>query len=147
MQLASTPGSTGASSELWDLAVRCSRAWSSKDPEGMASCYETSGWQSINGGPPAEGRPALGAVARSYMEAFPDLQVSLDQLLTAGDSAFFAWTLTGTNTGPEGTGNPVRVSGIEVWKMGESGLIASSEGYYDAAVYEAQLAHRGGQAD
>lgn len=40
----------------------------------------------------------------------------------------------------------MRVSGIEVWKMGEPGLIASSEGYYDAAVYEAQLAHGGGQA-
>lgn len=107
----------------------------------MASCYEESGWQSINGGPRAEGRAALAAVAASYMDAFPDLKVSLDQLLTAGDSAFFVWTLTGTNTGPGGTGNPVRVSGIEVWNMGMPGLIASSEGYYDAATYEQQVVH------
>jgi hypothetical protein len=32
------------------------------------------------------------------------------------------------------------VSGIEVWKMGASGLIASSEGYYDADTYDHQLA-------
>ena len=39
------------------------------------------------------------------------------------------------------TGNSVRVSGIEVWKIGESGLIANSTGYYDAATYEHQIAH------
>jgi len=105
----------------------------------MASCYEENGWQSINDGPRAEGRAALAEVARSYMDAFPDLKVSLDQLLTAGDSAFFVWTLTGTNTGPGGTGSPVRVSGIEVWRMSGSGLIASSQGYYDAAAYDQQL--------
>jgi len=140
MQLASTPGSTGPSQALWDLAVRCAKAWSSQDPEGMAACYEETGQQSINNEPPAIGRKALAAVAASYMEAFPDLQISLDQLLVAGNAAFFVWTLTGTNTGPGGTGNAVRVSGIEVWEMGESGLIAQSRGYYDAAAYERQLA-------
>ena len=116
MNLASTPGSTGPSKELWDLAVRCSTAWSSGDPDGMANCYEEHGQQSINDGSPAIGRQALSDVAASYMKMFPDLQVALDQLLVAGNSAFFIWTLTGTNTGPGGTGNSVRVSGIEVWK-------------------------------
>jgi len=139
MKLASTLGSTGPSIELWRLAARCSRAWSSRDPDEMAACYEETGWQSINDGPRAEGRVALAKVASSYMDAFPDLNVSLDQLLTAGDSAFFVWTLSGTNSGPGGTGNPVRVSGIEVWRMGESGLIASSQGYYDAAAFDQQL--------
>ena len=75
------------------------------------------------------------------MEAFPDLRVSVDQVLVAGDSAFWVWTLTGTNTGPGGTGNRVRVSGIEVWTIGSSGLVSNSVGYYDAATYECQLAH------
>jgi hypothetical protein len=114
MKLAANLGGTGPSVELWELAVQCSRAWSTQDPNGMAACYEETGWQSINGGPPADGRTALAEVASSYMTAFPDLQVSLDQLFTAGDAAFFVWTLTGTNTGPGGTGNPVRVSGIGV---------------------------------
>ena len=105
----------------------------------MASCYEEKGQQSINNGPPAVGREGLAKVAAGYMEAFPDLQVSLDQLLVAGDAAFFVWTLTGTNSGPGGTGNSVRVSGVEVWEVGESGLIANSRGYYDAASYDRQL--------
>lgn len=67
--------------------------------------------------------------------------MSVDQVLVAGDSAFWAWTLTGTNAGPGGTGHRVRVSGIEVWTVGESGLVANSIGYYDAATYERQVAH------
>lgn len=142
MQLSSFPGSTSPSAEIWNLAVRCALSWSTQDPEGMASCYEENGSQSINDGTPATGRMELAAVAASYMQAFPDLRVSLDQLFVAGDSAFFVWTLTGTHNGPGGTGNKVRVSGIEVWEMGESGLIASSRGYYDASAYEEQLSTR-----
>src|SRR5947207_9262619 len=33
------------------------------------------------------------------------------------------------------------VSGIEVWTIGHSGLVANSIGYYDAATYERQLAY------
>ena len=54
---------------------------------------------------PAKGRVELAATAGSYMEAFPDLHVSLDHLHVAGDSAFFVWTFSGTNIGRGGTGN------------------------------------------
>ena len=139
MQLASIPGSTSPSQELWDLAIRCSKSWSSQDAKGVASCYEEHGQQSINYGPPVVGRKEIAKVAASYMEAFPGLEVNLDQLLVAGNAAFFVWTLTGTNTGMGGTGNTVRVSGVEVWEMGKSGLIAQSRGYYDSASYDRQL--------
>ena len=139
MQLASTAGSHSPSHAMWELALRCSKAWSSKDPEGMAACYEENGQQSINGKPPAVGRESLAAVSASYMEAFPDLQINLDQFLVSGNAAFFIWTLTGRNTGPGGTGQAVRVSGTEVWEMGESGLIAKSVGYYDAKTYQHQI--------
>jgi hypothetical protein len=66
------------------------------------------------------------ATAASYIEAFPDLQVSVDHFHVAGDSAFWVWTLTGTNNGPGGTGKKVRVSGIEAWRIGPSGLAAYS---------------------
>ncbi len=141
MTLASTPGSTSPAPTIWDLVTRASTAWSSQDPEGMAACYEDTASLTINGGAPSTGRVELAATAASYMEAFPDLRVSVDQVLVAGDSAFWVWTLTGTNTGPGGTGNRVRVSGIEVWTIGSSGLVSNSVGYYDAATYERQLAH------
>lgn len=79
----------------------------------MAACYEETASLTINDGTPSTGRVELAATAAGYMEAFPDLRVSVDQVLVAGDAAFWVWTLTGTNTGPGGTGNRVRVSGIE----------------------------------
>jgi hypothetical protein len=48
-------------------------------------------------------------------------------------------TLTGTNTGPGGTGRAVRISGFEVWQIGEGGLIAKSEGHFDEVEYRRQL--------
>jgi uncharacterized protein (TIGR02246 family) len=141
MQLASTPGLTSPSEAVWNLVLRAAKAWSSHDPEGMASCYEDTASLTINGGTPSTGREELAATAASYMEALPDLRVSVDQVLVAGGSVFWVWTLTGNNTGPGGTGNPVRVSGIEVWTMGKSGLVANSIGYYDAETYERQIAH------
>jgi predicted ester cyclase len=46
--------------------------------------------------------------------------------------------LTGTNTGPDGTGNRVQISGYELWKIAND-LIAESQGHFDAAEYERQL--------
>lgn len=107
----------------------------------MANCYEDGASLTINRGTPSTGRAQLAATAAAYMEALPDLRVSVDQVLVAGDSVFWVWTLTGTNAGPGGTGNRVRVSGIEVMTIGESGLVANSIGYYDADTYERQIAH------
>ena len=53
----------------------------------------------------------------------------------------YHWTLIGTNTGPEGTGNRVRISGFEEWTIGDDLLIAASLGHYDQAEYDRQLAH------
>ena len=44
-----------------------------------------------------------------------------------------------TNTGPQGTGHSVRISGLEKWRLGGNGLIASSLGNFDAADYRRQL--------
>ena len=141
MELASTPGSTSPSRAVWELVLRASNAWSNQDPQGMANCYEETASLAINGGAPSTGRAELAATSASYMEAFPDLRVSVDQVLVAGDAVFWAWTLGGTNTGPGGTGNAIRVSGIELWTIGASGLVANSVGYYDAITYAHQLAH------
>lgn len=75
------------------------------------------------------------------MAAFPDMQVLLDDVRVRGDHAEFHWTLIGTNTGPGGTGNRVRISGYESWKLGDDGLIADSQGHFDAAEYQRQLQH------
>ncbi len=75
------------------------------------------------------------------MTAFPDMKVLMDDLLTLADRAVYCWTLVGTNTGPGGTGQRVRISGFELWHIGPDGLVAESLGHFDSAAYRHQLEH------
>jgi hypothetical protein len=93
----------------------------------------------INDGEAAVGRAAIAESAKSFMSAFPDMRVTMDEVRVSGGLAFYHWTLDGSNTGPGGTGRRVRISGYEEWRMGEDGLIADSRGRFDAAEFERQL--------
>ena len=74
------------------------------------------------------------------MSAFPDLRIVMDDLRMENDRPHYHWTLTGTNTGAGGSEHhQVRISGFEVWKIGDDGLIAESEGHFDSAAYKRQL--------
>lgn len=125
--------------ELDNFAKRYAEAWCSQDPEKVAAFFAERGSISINNGPPAVGRAAIAKEAQAFMTTFPDMTVTFDKLESRGDRTAFHWTLTGTNTGPGGTGNKVRISGYELWKIDNDGLIVESEGNFDAAEYERQL--------
>jgi hypothetical protein len=73
------------------------------------------------------------------MTAFPDMVVAMDDVSLQENRAVYRWTLTGTNTGPGGTGKAVRISGYEEWTFGSDGLIAESKGHYDESDYQRQL--------
>ena len=73
------------------------------------------------------------------MTDFPDMVVKMDELGLDSTHIVYHWTLTGTNTGPGGTGKAVRIGGYEEWTIGADGLIAESKGHFDAAEYERQL--------
>jgi hypothetical protein len=103
------------------------------------------GLLTVNNGVPAVGRNAITEVARSFMTAFPDMCVVMDELLVHGDRIKYRWTLSGTNTGPAGAGHQVRISGFELWQIGADGLIASSQGQFNAAEYRRQLEQESNQ--
>jgi uncharacterized protein (TIGR02246 family) len=130
---------TLTSDELTQFAERYARAWCSHDPDAIAAFFAENGPMSVNRGPPAVGRAAIAEIARGFMRDFPDMIVTFDKLQARGDGTAFHWTLTGTNTGPGGTGNKVRISGYELWKIDNDGLIAESKGHFDTAEYERQL--------
>ena len=125
--------------ELIDFARRYTAAWCSQDAASVAAFFAEDGSLTINDGEPALGRQAITADAQGFMSAFPDMIVAMDELVVDGDRVVYHWTLTGTNTGPGGTGNPVRISGYEEWAMSADGLIAKSLGHFDAAEYQRQL--------
>lgn len=124
-----------------DFAERYAMAWSSKDPTRLAAFYSAEGSLTVNGGPPVIGRNAIIEVAHSFMTSFPDMHVVLDDLRVQGDRVELHWLWTGTNTGPGGTGHRVRITGFELWTISADGLIASSQGHFDATEYHRQHVH------
>ena len=94
-------------SVLRDFAARCTLVWCSQDPACVAASFSEDGSLRVNDDPPAVGRAAITGVVHLFMTAFPDLRVAIDDLLVHGDEAEYHWTLTGTNTGPQGTGHSV----------------------------------------
>ncbi len=127
--------------ELNKFANRYAKAWCSQDPEKVAAFFAERGSISINNGPPAVGRTAIAKEAQAFMTTFPDMVVTFDKLEPQPNGTEFQWTLTGTNSGPSGTGKRVRISGYELWKMGNDGLIAESKGHFDAVDDDRQLKH------
>jgi nuclear transport factor 2 (NTF2) superfamily protein len=121
--------------ELDNFAQRYADAWCSHDPEKVAAFYARKSSISVNGAPPV----SIAEVARGFVRDFPDMVVTFDKLENTPTGAEFHWTFTGTNTGPGGTGNKVRISGYELWKIDHDGLIAHSKGNFDAEDYERQL--------
>ena len=125
--------------DLKSFAVRYTAAWCSQDPASVAAFFAENGSLKINDGEPSVGRAAITAAARGFMSDFPDLVVEMDALEQAGDGYIYRWTLTGTNSGPGGKGNKVRISGYEEWTIGANGLISRSLGHFDSVDYQRQL--------
>ena len=119
---------------LTEFAKRYARAWCSHNPESVAAFFAENASLTVNGGPPT---PAL-EIAHGFMHDFPDMIVTFDKLDPRAEQTAFHWTLTGTYAG---TGNHVRISGYELWKIDNAGLIAESSGHFDAAEFEHQLMH------
>jgi len=146
------------------FAQRYAKAWCSQNPESVAAFFAERGSISINNGPPAVGRAAIAKEAEAFMTTFPDMVVTMDKVVHDKEGTKFRWILTGTNTGPGGTGNRVRISGYELSKIDNGaggsratwtgkperveeqgyesindGLVAESKGHFDATDYERQL--------
>lgn len=127
--------------KLKAFGAQYTAAWCSQNASSVATFFAESGSLQINEGSPAVGRMAIAAAAQGFMTAFPDMVVTMDSVSLEGGRAIYRWTLTGTNTGPGGTGKAVRISGYEQWTFGPDGLIAESKGHFDEAEYNRQLAN------
>ena len=125
---------------LTEFAKRYAEAWCRR-PEKVSAFFAENGSLKVNHGAPAVGRTAIAEIAREFMRDLPDMIVTLDKLEPRGEATAFHWTLIGTNRGPGGTGNRVRISGYELWKIDNKGLIAESKGHFDSREYERQLKH------
>ena len=125
--------------DLREFARRYTAAWCSQNARSVAVFFAPDGTLTINGATPSVGRRAIAEAAQSFMTAFPDLKVEMDDVVEQGDRVIYKWTFEGTHTGPGGGGKRVRISGFEEWHRDDDGLISESVGSFDAAEYERQI--------
>ncbi len=111
-------------------------AWSSGDPESVASFFAEDGQIVINRGDPIVGRAAIAEMASGFYADFPDLEVRCDMMRWAGTHAIFVWTLEGHHSE---TGNHVVARGWEEWDLIEETKIQSSRGWFDTEDYQRQI--------
>lgn len=121
------------------FAKSYAQVWCSQRPNFVSYFFAEDGELTINDGETAKGTNAITNVVKGFMEAFPDMVVSMDSLITKSDKTRFYWTLTGTNNGTNGTGNKVNISGFEEWTINDKGLIQKSNGFFDNKEYERQI--------
>ena len=132
--------------DIRQIAEGYTQAWCSRSGEAVASFFAENASSIINAGEPTLGRPAIAEAMGAFFEDFPDLVLRMDDLRSGGNQAIYLWTLEGTNSGPGGTGNMVRIAGWQNWRLSDDLLILEADGGYDAADYERQI-REGVQAD
>jgi predicted ester cyclase len=89
-----------------------------------------------------DGREANRAFWAQWFTAFPDTQVTLDDVLVDGDRVAGRFTYSGTFTGPflglEPTGVPVVMHSIDIWRV-EGGMAVEHWDQIDSQAFFAQL--------
>jgi steroid delta-isomerase-like uncharacterized protein len=79
-------------------------------------------------------------------KAFPDLRMSVQQMVAEGDKVAVLWTFQGTHTGSgyEGlppTGTNVEVRGITIWRIVDGRIVEEWSSFSETGGYIAMFAH------
>jgi hypothetical protein len=97
------------STKLNKFAARYTAAWCSQNAASVASSFAEKGSLKVNDGAPNIGHAAITSFAQGFMTAFPELVIKMDSVTITGTKIKYHCALTGTNTGPGGTGKFVRI--------------------------------------
>lgn len=125
--------------EIKKVAEGYTAAWCSRSAEAVGAYFTEDAKSIINDGEPSVGRAVIAEAMGAFFADFPDLVLYMDGIRTGGNKAIFLWTLEGTNSGPGGTGNRVRICGWQNWRLSDDLLIAEADGGYDEAEYDRQV--------
>jgi len=79
-------------------------------------------------------------------KAFPDLRISVQQMVAEGDKVAVLWTFQGTHTGSgyEGlppTGTKVEIRGITIWRFVDGRIVEEWSSFSETGAYIQMLAH------
>jgi predicted ester cyclase len=125
------------------VALMHSRLLESRDPSAAEDLFAP---QFVSHNMPPGFPPGVAGVMRFFVtlrDAFPDVEVTIDELVADGDRAAVATTFTGTHTGELAgmapTGRRVSVTGIDLVRVVD-GRIVEHRGLTDTVGLMRQLA-------
>lgn len=129
-----------------DSNIKAQQAFGAAVNEGRLDAFDQLVAQdSVDNDPgPGQGPGPAGyrAFYTAMRTAFPDLHVEVDHVTAADDDVAFAYTLTGTHSGPfqgnEPTGRSFSVRGVQISRF-ENGLLAERWGSTDEVGLMSQL--------
>lgn len=119
------------------VAEDLTAAWNSHDPQRVANLYTEDGAREefIVTHARLEGREAVAAQVKMYLQAMPDLSLSIRKVSTGQGTATLEWMVNATHTGDaEGwpaKGEAVAFPGVSVLDLSEDGLISEERVYTD----------------
>ena len=99
----------------------------------------------INNVEVAAGKNELSANIQVSFTGFPDLTLSIDEIVTYDDLVIMNWTILGTNTGVFGefpaTGKKIKIGGISHLKFDNDGKIIYEDVFYNELSLLQQLGY------
>lgn len=128
-----------------DLVRKMDEAWQAEDPAtAVASHFSESGeFQDMTAPEIVRGPAAIAEALSAYTSAFRPLTFESTLVCLEGKTAVVEWIGRGEHTGPLGnvpaTGERIEVSGINLLRFDDAGLLVSERSYFDAATMLAQL--------
>jgi steroid delta-isomerase-like uncharacterized protein len=104
---------------MQDLIARLIDAWNSHDPERVAAFYSPDfQGKDVAEAAPQEGPDGVRQSFRRYMQAFPDLRFSAEDVIRDGRRVVLVWSAQGTHRGTlfniPPTGRSITIHGVSV---------------------------------
>jgi len=122
-----------------EVVDRGLQAWRTHDREAFAACYSDGAVISAPGDHEAHGKEGARAFMSTWVDAFPDNELTIEREYVVGNVLVQEGTFAGTHTGnlvtPDGqviqpTGRSVRAAYADVFAV-DGGLVTSEHLYFD----------------
>lgn len=122
--------------KMISISERYFKALSDLDREAYLSCFsENAELRDPYGGRPFDGRGGLEKWFTGMERTWSEFSMKPAEFFHSGDRVAVSWVAEATAQ----SGKTARFSGINVFTVGESGLIDRLEGYWDAAAMMSQI--------
>ncbi|MGY1784730.1 ester cyclase [Geodermatophilus sp. SYSU D00698] len=129
-----------------ELAERYLRGWQDHDGDAVAATFADDGVYTDPSLPEPLPKGAVAGFVSGFLAAFPDLTLTVEDVVGEGSRAYVRWRLQGTNSGvlpglPAPTQRRCDVPGVDLIEVGPDG-ITRVVGYFDQKGFFEQLGLR-----